>query len=69
MYKVIGGGELTWTELSDVLLDMETQINRRPLSYVEDDIELPTLMPSTCLFQQTSQLPQEKRRAGPMQTC
>ena len=42
IYKVIGGGALTWSELSDVLLDVETQINRRPLSYVEDDIELPT---------------------------
>ena len=40
MYKVIGGGVLTWTELSEVLLDVETQINRRPLSYVEDDAEL-----------------------------
>ena len=31
MYKVIGGGVLTWDELSEVLLDVETQINRRPL--------------------------------------
>ena len=60
MYKVIGGGVLTWTELSEVLLDVETQINRRPLSYVEDDVELPTLTPSTFLFQRTSQLPEEK---------
>ena len=59
-YKVIGGGVLTWTELSEVLLDVETQINRRPLSYVEDDVELPTLTPSTFLFQRTSQLPEEK---------
>ena len=60
MHKVIGGGALTWTELSDVLLDVETQINRRPLSYVEDDIELPTLTPSTFLFQRTRQLPLEE---------
>ena len=43
-----------------VLLDVETQINRRPLSYVEDDVELPTFTPSTFLFQRTSQLPEEK---------
>jgi transposase InsO family protein len=43
MYKVIGGGHLTWDELSEVLLDVEIQINRRPLSYVEDDIQLPNL--------------------------
>ena len=30
MFKVIGGAKLTWTELSDVL-DVETQINRRPI--------------------------------------
>ena len=38
-YKAIDGATLTWPELTDVLLDVETQINRRPLSYVEDEIE------------------------------
>ena len=60
MYKFIGGGILTWTELSKVLFKVETQINRRPLSYLIDDVELPTLTPSTFLFQRTSQLPEEK---------
>ena len=32
MYKVIGGGVLTLDELSEVLLDVEIQKNRRPLS-------------------------------------
>ena len=55
MYKGIEGGVLTRTELSKVLLDVETQVNRRPLSYVDDDIlELPTLTPSAFLFQKTS---------------
>lgn len=40
MYKVIGGATLSWSELSEVLLDIEIQINRQPLSYMEDDIEL-----------------------------
>ena len=60
MYKVIGGGVLTWDELSEVLLDVETQINRRPLSYMEDDVKLPILTPSTFLFQRTSELPQQE---------
>ena len=60
MYKVIGGATLTWPELSEVLLDVETQINRRPLSYVEDDVELPMLTPLTFLFQRTNQLPEEE---------
>ena len=50
MYKVIGGATLTWSELSEVLLDVETQINRRPLSYMENDVQLPTLTPSSFLF-------------------
>ena len=60
MYKVIGNGILTWEELSEVLLDVETQVNRRPLSYVEDNPELPTLTPATFLYQRASYLPQEE---------
>lgn len=59
MYKVIGGGHLTWDELGEILLDIEIQINRRPLMYVEDDVELPTLTPATFLLQRTCQLPEE----------
>jgi hypothetical protein len=40
--------------------DVEIQINRRPLSYVEDDIELPTLTSATFLHQRTCQLPMEE---------
>ena len=76
---MIGGGTLTWSELSEVILDVETQINRRPLSYIEDDIQLPTLTPSSLLFQRTNQLPEEqpwrvedrdlRRRAKYLITC
>ena len=37
-YKTIGGGLLSWTELSDVVIKVETQLNRRLLSYVEEDV-------------------------------
>ena len=60
MRKVIGKGTLYWNEMSDVLLDVETQINRRPLSYVEDDVELPVLTPSSFLFQRENQLPETR---------
>ena len=60
MYKVIGGGHLTWDELSEVLLDVEIQINRRPLTYVEDDVELPILTPVMFLHQRGSKLPEEE---------
>ena len=51
MYKATGGATLTWSELSELLLDVETQVNRHPLSYVEDDVELPILTPATFLYQ------------------
>ena len=60
LFKLMGGGTLTWSELSKVILDVETQINRRPLSYIEDDIQLPTLTLSSLLFQCTNQLPEEQ---------
>ncbi|XP_074632427.1 uncharacterized protein LOC141890758 [Acropora palmata] len=60
MYKVIGEGVLSSIELSKVLLDVETQTNQRPLSYLEDDVEMPILSPSTFLFQRTNHLPEEE---------
>ena len=38
MYKAIGNGQLRWYELEEVILDVETTLNKRPLGYVEDDI-------------------------------
>ena len=41
-YKVTEEATLSWPELSKVVLDIETQIKRRPLNHVDGDIELPT---------------------------
>ena len=38
--KSVGKGTLTLRELQDVLLDMEVTLNNRPLSYVEEDVQL-----------------------------
>ena len=46
--------------LAELMLDIEIQINRRPLSYVEDDLELTTLTPATFLYQRSSLLPVEE---------
>ena len=43
MYKVIGGGNLSWKELLDVILDIEVALNNRPLDYIEDDVQQPIL--------------------------
>ena len=60
VYKAIGGGTLSWNELSEVILGIEIQMNRRLLSYVEDDVELPMLTPASFIFQRTNQLPEHK---------
>ena len=33
------GGNLSWKELQDVILDVEVTLNNRPLDYVENDIQ------------------------------
>ena len=58
MYKVIGGGNLSWKELPDVILDVEVTLNNRPLDYVEDDIQQPVLTPNSMLFGQPNSIPQ-----------
>ena len=59
-FKTIGGGTLSWSELTAVVLEVETQLIRRPLSYLEDDIQLPALTPSTFLFQRSNRLPEQQ---------
>ncbi|XP_068738746.1 uncharacterized protein [Montipora capricornis] len=58
--KTIGATTLTWDELSDALLDVEVQINRRPPSYVDDDVQLPILTPSAFLFQRSNLSPEQE---------
>ena len=50
MFKTIGGANLKWEELQEVLLDVEITLNNRPLSYVEDDIQLPLLTPNMMML-------------------
>ena len=48
-YKAIGNNTLSWEELSEVVLDVEVALDNRPLSYIEDDVELPVLTPNSML--------------------
>ncbi|XP_068675546.1 uncharacterized protein [Montipora foliosa] len=59
-YKTVGGGMLSWFELCDVVLEVETQLNRRPLSYVEDDVQLPLITPASFLFSKSNLLPEQE---------
>lgn len=56
--KTIGNGLLRWEELQEVLLDVEINLNNRPLSYVEDDVQLPLLTPNSLLFVNSNVLPE-----------
>jgi hypothetical protein len=51
-HKTIGHGYLRLKELEEVMLDIETLLNNCPLSYLEDDVQMPTLTPGTMLFGQ-----------------
>ena len=57
-YKAIGNNMLSWEELSEVVLDVEVALNNRPLSYIEDDVELPVLTPRSTLNINPSALPE-----------
>ena len=58
LHKSIGNGMLSWKELQEVLLDVEITLNNRPLSYLEDDPQLPVLTPSSMLFVNSNVLPE-----------
>ena len=62
-YKTIGHGNLKWNELEEIIIDVETTLNSRPLCYVEDDIQLPLLTPNSMLFGQPNLIPQRDPNA------
>ena len=58
MNKTIGKSYLKWNELQEVLLDVEVSLNSRPLSYLEDEVAMPTLTPNSMLFVGTTFAPE-----------
>ena len=64
IYKVIGGSSLNWKELADVILDVEICLNNRPLTYVEDDVELSVLTPNLMITGESCVLPDEDSRSS-----
>lgn len=59
LYKVIGKADLKVSELKEVMLEVETFLNNRPLCYVEDDIQLPELTPNIMMMGSNNALLQE----------
>jgi transposase InsO family protein len=62
LYKAGGSTLLTWDTLQDLLLDVEVALNNRPLSYVEDDLQLPVLTPNSLMFHRPNQIPTQDYR-------
>ena len=56
--KSIGKSLLTFAELKEILLDVEVTLNNRPLSYVEDDIQMPLITPESMMRPQSNLLPE-----------
>ena len=54
-YKTIG--TLRWSELEELVLGVEVALNNRPLSFLEDDIQVPVLTPNSMLNINPSYLP------------
>ena len=61
--KTIGAGLLTYPELCDVVINVEVELNNRPLNYVEDDPQFPILTPVSFLFQRGNQILSSNRGA------
>ena len=59
MFKVSGGAKLKFSELEEVILDVEVALNDRPLSYVEDDLQFPVLTPNVMMLGKDNLLPTE----------
>lgn len=60
LYKVTGKSNLRWKELAEVVLDVEISLNNRPLTYVEDDVELSVLTPNLMITGESCVLPDEE---------
>ena len=61
-HKLIGNGILSFKQLENIVIDVEVALNNQPLSYLEDDIELPVLTPAAMLCINPSRLPELKPR-------
>ena len=57
LYKSIGESLLTWSELEEVLLDVEVNLNNRPLTYIKDNLKYSVLTPNSMILGRDIKLP------------
>ena len=59
LYETVDKSKLEWHELAEVLTDIETTLNNRPFTYIEQDIEFPVLTPNSLVLSQQLIIPNE----------
>ena len=59
LFKSLRKTSLSWNELESVLLDVEVNLNNRPLTYIKDDIQYPILTPNSMLLGQDTVMLEE----------
>ena len=57
LYKSLGKSLLTWSELEEVLLDIEVNLNNLPVAYIEKDLEYFLLTPNSMILGRYIKLP------------
>ena len=57
--KTVGKSKLERHELAEVLTDIETTLNKRPLTYMEEDIEFPVLTLNSLVLGEQLIIPNE----------
>ena len=53
-----------WNELEEVLLDVEVALDNHPVSYVDDDVQLPVLTSCAMMIGQPRLVPEESTEEG-----
>ena len=46
----MGRTSLLWSELEEVMLDVEINMDNRPLTYIEEEIQRPILTPNSMIL-------------------
>ena len=68
-YKTVGKATLSWRELEELLLEIESTVNNRPLTYVEDGVEYTILIPNTLAVGQNLMLPDKNLETENKDLC
>ena len=56
----MGNAHLTISELEEIAVDIEINLINRPLTYVDNDIELPILTPNSLIYGHSIRVPENE---------